>query len=353
MNDWGTKKVLRFLCGQGKMSSEFNLNGNEEPSSGLLPDRRVQFRRNEGMNELALYVDAGRCEHQKCAFCALPSMSKSISITSAENVGSHINPLLESAKRYAVPFEKVTYFCCGSMLNPNEISISALEKLIDLSMESFPSISVVSLESRAEHIKPDILERLLARVGSQRKLEIAIGYETKDALIRNTYLMKNFKEKMLDAAFRTLAQTGCLVKVYVMLKPAYLKGWSSLDWVREAAATIRHVATIGKQRSLNVRVHLNPTYVTSGSPLEFLYRAGKYKIVKFHDVLKVLIVAEKSNIPIQIGLDDEGLAIEKGSFLTTGGCPPWGRQLLLDFNDKQDFTPIKMALKIIKANRLL
>ena len=69
-------------------------------------------------------------------------------------------------------------------------------------------------------------------------------------------------------------------------------------------------------------MHLNPTYVASGTVLAEKFKAGQYSPPKLTDVAKAVLSGRQflksRRINIFVGLNDEGLAVEGGSFIRPG-----------------------------------
>ena len=82
-----------------------------------------------------------------------------------------------------------------------------------------------------------------------------------------------------------------------------------------------------------------PTFVAFGTPLEQSFRNGEYTAPRLIDVARAALHAETRNISVFIGLYDEGLAVEGGSFLREGETE-LVRALEL-FNKTQDFNILR------------
>jgi radical SAM enzyme (TIGR01210 family) len=253
------------------------------------------------------------------------------------------------ARKQVAQVDKITFFCCGSLLNPRETSDSALERLIWLAIGGFPEVRALSVESRAQYVTSERVSRVQAYVGKSRSLEVAIGYETQDPTIRNGLLLKGLGDRQFERALKTLATAGCGVRAYVMLKPTHISHWTDDEWVHEAVATIGHLVALARRHGTGIRVQVNPAYVAPGTKLDSLFRSGGYRVVQFRDVLRVLLQAEGFGVPIQVGLDDEGLAVPGGTFLESADAPEWGRRLLADFNCDQDYSRIRSVAEALLA----
>ena len=108
-----------------------------------------------------------------------------------------------------------------------------------------------------------------------------------------------------------------------------------------AAADIRLAADfldkfVDSAGGSQITMHLNPTYVAVGTDLERSFSDGKYRPVQLTEVENLLATMAGHGIDIYVGLNDEGLAVPGGSFLTPGSEEVIGR--LKRFNRTRDFS---------------
>jgi uncharacterized Fe-S cluster-containing MiaB family protein len=87
----------------------------------------------------------------------------------------------------------------------------------------------------------------------------------------------------------------------------------------EAVADIQHaidyLSDIAGKHSIPINMHLNPTYAAVGTALETAFREGTYAPPLLEHVAEAARHAMGKSMSIFIGLSDEGLAVEGGSFL--------------------------------------
>jgi uncharacterized Fe-S cluster-containing MiaB family protein len=85
-----------------------------------------------------------------------------------------------------------------------------------------------------------------------------------------------------------------------------------------------------------MNMHLNPTFVARGTLLEKYFIQGKYSPPTLLDTAKAAAYADGKNISLYIGLYDEDLAVEGGSFIREGDETILAR--LEEFNRTQNFS---------------
>jgi radical SAM enzyme (TIGR01210 family) len=232
---------------------------------------------------------------------------------------------------------RLAVYNSGSVLDQRTLPKVALWYLCEQT-GAFPGLREVCLDTRAEFVTEQGLDDLKKRLkGAQ--LSLAVGYETQDERIRNHILGKALSEGTFQRTAALLAAQGVRLKAYVMVKPE--PAASERDAIEEAVLTLRHLSETGRRLGLQVEVHLSPTFVARGSLLERLFLGRHYSPPTLWSVLEVVSRLEGQGLPIQIGLDAEGLAAEGGTARNCGRCDELVRQALVEFSGTQDYSRLK------------
>ena len=92
---------------------------------------------------------------------------------------------------------------------------------------------------------------------------------------------------------------------------------------------------IARDSGVKINVHLNPTYVAAGTMLAEAFEKGEYSPPALIDVARAVRSARGKSVSVFVGLYDEGLAVEGGSFLRPGDEEAVAR--LEMFNLRQEF----------------
>ena len=85
-------------------------------------------------------------------------------------------------------------------------------------------------------------------------------------------------------------------------------------------------------------MHLNPTFVSVGTELDEAFRNGTYLPPQLQTVYEILSAVQLKNVPIYLGLNDEGLAVEGGSFIRDGDEKLL--QVLRHYNQSGELLPL-------------
>jgi radical SAM enzyme (TIGR01210 family) len=247
------------------------------------------------------------------------------------------NVLADPAVRSRRPsIRKVIVSNNGSVLDEDTFSSTALMYLIAQLNINFPNLAVLSMESRPEYVDPAELEfisRALGEGETPTQLEIAIGFEAFDNRIRNEVFDKGLSLEAFEGLVNKMAPYGYHLKCYFMQKP--VPGMNDVEAVTDIQNALDYLSQIVNEHDIHINMHLNPTYVATGTALETAFRDGRYHPPLLEDVAEAARYAKGKSISIFIGLSDEGLAVKGGSFLLPDNQPLVEKLEL--FNCSHDF----------------
>lgn len=285
--------------------------------------------------ELVLALYTRPCRYGRCTFCALPAMSRGGEAVSAQDIDRQIDFILANYSGEQIGrIGKVSIYTASSSLDQECLPTRSLMYLA-LKICDFPALRVVSLETRPEYVEDWELKALTNVLGSQVIIEVGIGYETFSPDLRNKVLKKGLSTSALHRLMAMLGDNGCALKAYLMLKPHH--SLSEEEGIVEAVNGVSELAGLGKQYRVPTSVHLNPTYIAKGCQLSDEMVAAGYQPPELASVITVVRQARCLDLPIYVGLDDEGMALEGGTFRSTGLDRQRTVQALLAFNQHQDY----------------
>jgi len=284
--------------------------------------------------ELVFALYTRPCRYGRCAFCALPGMSLGGEAVAARDIERQVDFVLsEYTHDQLDAVRKVSVYTASSSLDQECLPTRSLMYLA-LKVADLPRLAVLSLETRPEYVEDWELKALRSVLGDRVQLEVGIGYETHDPVLRNDVLGKGLTAEELRVLMRQLADNGATLKAYMMLKPHHTL--SEEDGVREALDGLDELAALSQAFSVPVAVHLNPTYIARGCRLTEELVAHGYQPPELESVIAVTLAARRRGLPIYVGLDDEGMAIEGGTFRSTGLDRERVVAALQSFNRHQD-----------------
>ena len=320
----------------------------DEKHDPTLPAQQWFQESDEGLILFIVFYTQA-CRWSRCLGCNLPSKVSQDHVPYKSLMAQidHIFVDREVRSRASL-IRKVIISNNGSVLDEDTFSSTALMYLIAQLNLNFPNLSILSIESRPEYVDPAELEfisRALAEGDSPTQLEIAIGFEAFDHRIRNELFDKGLSLEAFEGLVKKVAPYGYHLKCYFMQKP--VPGMSDVEAVTDIQNAIDYLSQIVNEHDILINMHLNPTYVATGTALETAFWEGRYTPPLLEDVAEAAYHARGKPVSIFIGLSDEGLAVQGGSFLLQDN------QVLVDqlelFNRSHDFNILDEICKKRKA----
>ncbi len=256
------------------------------------------------------------CRYAMCAFCSLPSLAAGGERVTPQDIEKQVDFVLSHYEREQLDaLAKVSVYTAASTLDQECLPTRSLMYVM-LRICDLPNLKVVSMETRVEYVEDWELKALRAVLGETVRVEVGLGYETRNPQLRNRVLGKGLGERALVQLFEMLAANDSGLKAYLMLKPHH--SLSEEEGVREAIAGLDHLDGLGRAHGVPVSIHLNPTYIAKGCSLTDELVAHGFEPPELSSVLTVVREAHQRGLPIYVGLDDEGLAVHGGTFQSTG-----------------------------------
>ena len=298
---------------------------------------RMWFQRShEGLILFVVFYSQG-CRWGRCLGCSLPAEVSSGHV-SCEALLAQVDYLFGhpeiTSRRDAI--RKVIVSNNGSILDEQTFARYALEYLLTEVDRNVPQIATLAMETRPEYVGPvevDFISSILAQIGASMQLEFAVGFEAFDDHIRNEVYNKGLTLTAFERLVRLTAPFGFRLKCYFMQKP--VPGMTDAEAIVDIRRGIDYLSGIAEEFGSEINLHVNPTYVAAGSMLEPAFRQRRYTPPRLRDVALAARYAREKPISVFIGLTDEGLAVEGGSFLRPGDAQLV--EQLHRFNCVQDF----------------
>jgi radical SAM enzyme (TIGR01210 family) len=182
-----------------------------------------------------------------------------------------------------------------------------------------PNLNILAMETRPEFVdmaELEFIHRALQEGATPTILEIVIGFEAFDDSIRNTYFHKGLSLETFEDLVKKLAKYNYRLKCYFMLKP--VPGITDKQACEDIHQAIDYLNNIQKKYNIIINMHINPTYVAKGTAIEDEFIRGNYTPPNLFHLAQAAKYARNKGISIYLGLSDEGLAAEGGSFLKLG-----------------------------------
>ena len=284
---------------------------------------------------LVLYSQA--CRWGRCLGCNLPSQSSSRHV-SYHSLIAQIDSVFDApevvGRREAI--RKVILSNNGSILDEDTFSSTALMYFMARLNLNLPNLATLCIETRPEFVdfaELEFLARALDEGKTPTRLELAIGFEAFDDRVRNEVFDKGMTLGTFEQLVRSTAPYGYGLKCYFMQKP--VPRMTDHEGVEDIRQAIDYLSDVAERFEARINLHLNPTFVAGGTALEEAFRRAAAAPPTLRDVARAARHARGKSLSLFIGLSDEGLAVENGSFLRPEEAELVPR--LEEFNREQDF----------------
>ena len=260
------------------------------------------------------------CRWSQCLGCNLPSKMSSHHVD-FKSIMAQVDYIFDNAEIESKKdsIRKVIVSNNGSVLDEATFSSTALMYLLGKLNINLPNMSALSIETRPEYVDTEelaIFDRALKEGTTPTELELSIGFEAFDSHIRNNYFRKGLTLETFEDFVKKIAPFDYRLKCYFMLKP--VPGITDEHAVEDIHRAIDYLSNIQQQYNISINMHLNPTFAARGTALESEFKKGNYSPPRLADVASAARDARDKNISVFIGLSDEGLAVEGGSFIREG-----------------------------------
>ncbi len=291
---------------------------------------------------IVFYTQA--CRWAQCLGCSLPSKVSQYHVSYREII-KQVDYLFreiitDDQKR---DLRKIIVSNNGSILDEDTFSTTALFYFIAKMNLECPHIGTLTLEARPEYAdfsELELLARAVAEGDSPTRLELAIGFEAFDEKIRNDYFRKGLSLEKFEKFAADCARFRHRLKVYFMLKP--VPQITEEEAVLDVKNAIDYLDSLAVSLKLDINMHLNPTYVPSGTLLEQAFQEGGYSPPSLENLIACLLHAQGRRITIYAGIDDEGLAVPGGTFMHGHDRDVY--HALEEFNRLQDYEILRRLL---------
>ena len=168
----------------------------------------------------------------------------------------------------------------GSFFDDDEISESTRDYIFK-KISKLPNIKELVIESRVDYITQEKLIKMKSSLDIY--IEVAIGLETVNDHIRNTYINKGLFFKDFLEAIHLCKLNDIGVRAYLLFKPPFLNEETAIDDC---------VSSILKLAELKVNtISINPLDIQKNTLIEFLFYQKRYRPPWFYSLFKCIVKA--------------------------------------------------------------
>ncbi len=221
--------------------------------------------------------------------------------TTKDILVSQLNVALDKLKQKPAPYI-VKIYTSGSFLDPQEVPIDAKHEILKI-LEEISEVEEIVLESRPEFVKPKYLQDIV-NILKNKKVEIAIGLESSNELVRVHSINKGFTNNLYKKAVQIARSFGLGVRSYILFKPLFL---SEREAIEDAIKSIEFAISAG-----STTISLNPMNIQTNTLVEKVWRNGSYRLPWLWSVVEVLERTAKYRDHVRFDCDPTAAGKERG-----------------------------------------
>lgn len=243
-----------------------------------------QLRRLDGsvVGRKKVILMSGGCSVPTCTMCPF---------TNENNYGLERTPdaLLKQVRAVLMrtdnepPYSTLALYNDGSLFAPREIPADVQLAIAELVAAA--GVRHLVVESLPQFITDKSLRPFVKRLGAVT-LEIGVGLQSSDDLVRETLVNTRITRPVFERAMVVMRELGVVPKIYLMIKPPFLTDGEAITDVVQSVAYLRELGVDG--------ITLCPTRVSRHTVAWQLYERGQYQPPNLWTVVEAVRRAHES-----------------------------------------------------------
>lgn len=260
-----TVKDLRRRIGD--LSLQLRTSGTQKPAEPRFVDYdMIRLPHGDVVGRKKVIVMSGGCSVPTCTMCPFTNLNN-YGIhggTSHESLLDQVRHTLERTEGEP-PYEVLSLYNDGSFFAPREIPRNVQVEIARLVAAA--GVKRLVVESLPQFVTERALTPFVQALGEVR-LEIGIGLQSADALVRETLVNTRISQVSFERALMVMAGLGVDPKIYLMVKPPFLTDGEA---VTDVVQSVDYLTGLGVQG-----MTLCPTRVSRNTVAWELWQAGQY-----------------------------------------------------------------------------
>jgi len=268
------KEIENILSGIGDCTTEYDLGIERRKVENYYNDIRKQ-----ALDKDIIILRTSGCskalrQNNKCNHCGIGESY----FTSARDQEDILESFLdEFSKLNLNKVERLGIYCLGSFFDDSEITPETRGEIYKFISRQASHVQV-HFESHPKYITRERLRHLREHMPEQR-VAVGLGFDAKNAFIRNVILNKSIPLRSFREAVSVLKQFDIRTIGYVVIKPPFL---SEIEGIREAIRTGSFLQRLG----VDV-ISLEPLAIQPHTLQSAMWEAGRYCVPWLWSCVKV------------------------------------------------------------------
>jgi radical SAM enzyme (TIGR01210 family) len=226
----------------------------------------IRLPNGEVVGRKKVIIMSGGCSVPTCTMCPFTNENNY-----GIDGGMSREGLLEQVRRTLVrtedepAYEVLSLYNDGSFFAPREISREVQVELARLVAAA--GVRRLVVESLPQFVTEPVLRPFVEALGAV-SLEIGIGLQSADVLVRETLVNTRISQVSFERALKVMSRLGADAKIYLMVKPPFLTDGEA---VTDIVESVDYLTGLGVQG-----MTLCPTRVSRNTVAWELWQAGQY-----------------------------------------------------------------------------
>lgn len=191
------------------------------------------------------------------------------------------------------------------MLREEEISFSVVKDMFRIFSE-INSVKKIVIESKIEDITEEKLSVL--RSITQKEIEIAVGFESANSVIRDLCINKSFENKIFESRLEIAKKYNINIIPLMIVKPPFLT---------EEEAIADYVNSLIYLDQFNLkRIDMELPTVEKGTLVYDLWINNQYKTAKLWSIIEIIKTKHNLNLKTPIYISPQNYSVKAEDFST-------------------------------------
>lgn len=212
----------------------------EEPADWVVKDSNL---RGKPVIAINITLTPTGCEWASTGGCTMCGEYEGSTKNNTVPAEFHIAQFSSAVSKYVAKYKPswIRINQEGNYANVHEVQISAQKTILRLA-SMISGVERITIESMAKYINQEGTDELRSALASDVELEVGIGFEAENDVVRNVCVNKGESIEDFRRAVGLLRSKGLRSRAYVLLKPPFL---SEGEAIEEAIETINAAYDLG------------------------------------------------------------------------------------------------------------
>lgn len=242
-------------------------------------DIRIGHIDSKPVKRLVIQLRSNGCGWKKSGGCTMCGFwSETSQMKEKISAEDFVNQFKRVLKKFDITqFPILSIYNAGSLLNEEEVPLSALEKMFNI-ISQLPTIKRVVIESRTEYVDFKKVQRLKS-ILKEKELVIASGLESSNDTIRQLCIHKGIQKKHFENYIEQANSLGIKTRIYILIKPPFLTEGEAIE---DAVSSTKYLY------DLDVKdIHYETMTIEEHTLVHTLYEKGYYQLPWLWSIIEI------------------------------------------------------------------